>query len=178
MIGTLPCVVLDCHYPAVPARFYAALLGGELDRPDPRWPLDEGWATLHTPDGLMLAFQRVEEFHPPQWPDPAHPQQFPSTSGWPTSTPPSARWSHSGRPDEARCRLAGLRRPAPAEVEAPLLRRGRPRPARGRHLRSPATHQNHPVNRRPTTRPPARSWRRARATHKSGDGQPGRASQS
>ncbi len=76
MIGTLQCVVLDCHYPAALARFYAALLGGEVDRPDPRWSLDEGWATLHTPDGQVLAFQRVAEFHPPQWPDPGHPQQF------------------------------------------------------------------------------------------------------
>ncbi|MEY9948824.1 VOC family protein [Kitasatospora sp. GAS1066B] len=76
MLGTLQCVVLDCHYPAALARFYAVLLGGEVDRPDPRWSLDEGWSTLHTPGGLVLAFQRVEDFHPPQWPDPLHPQQL------------------------------------------------------------------------------------------------------
>ncbi|MDH6111118.1 hypothetical protein P3T36_007457 [Kitasatospora sp. MAP12-15] len=76
MIGTLQCVVLDCHYPAALARFYAALLGGEVDRPDQHWSLDEGWSTLHTPGGLVLAFQRVADFHPPQWPDPRHPQQF------------------------------------------------------------------------------------------------------
>ncbi|WP_371480956.1 VOC family protein [Kitasatospora sp. NBC_00315] len=75
MIGTLQCVVLDCHYPPALARFYAALLGGEVDRPDPRWTLDEDWSTLHTPGGTVVAFQRVEDFHPPQWPDPAHPQQ-------------------------------------------------------------------------------------------------------
>ncbi|MDH6137415.1 hypothetical protein P3T37_006847 [Kitasatospora sp. MAA4] len=76
MIGTLQCVLLDCHYPAALARFYAALLGGEIDRPDPRFVLDEDWSTLHTPTGPVLAFQRVADFHPPQWPDPAHPQQF------------------------------------------------------------------------------------------------------
>ncbi len=76
MIGKLQCVVLDCHYPAGLAHFYAAVLGGEVDRPDPRWTLDEEWATVHAPDGQVLAFQRVEDFRPPSWPDPAHPQQL------------------------------------------------------------------------------------------------------
>ncbi|MCC9310782.1 VOC family protein [Kitasatospora sp. RB6PN24] len=75
MLGTLQCVVLDCHYPPALARFYALLLGGEVDRPDPRWRLGDDWATLHTPSGLVLAFQRVDDYHPPQWPDPVHPQQ-------------------------------------------------------------------------------------------------------
>ncbi|WP_344446021.1 VOC family protein [Kitasatospora nipponensis] len=75
MLGTLQCVVLDCHYPAALARFYALLLGGEVDRPDARWRVDETWSTLHTPDGQVLCFQRVEDFHPPQWPDPLHPSQ-------------------------------------------------------------------------------------------------------
>lgn len=76
MIGKLQCVVLDCHYPAGLAHFYAALLGGEIDRPDAGWSLDEGWSTLHLPDGAVLAFQRVADYRPPMWPDPAHPQQF------------------------------------------------------------------------------------------------------
>ncbi|WP_354644961.1 VOC family protein [Kitasatospora camelliae] len=76
MIGRLQCVVLDCHYPAGLAHFYAELLGGAVDRPDPRWSLDEEWATVHVPGGMVLAFQRVEDYHPPMWPDPAHPQQF------------------------------------------------------------------------------------------------------
>ena len=90
MIGTLQCVVLDCHYPAALARFYAALLGGEVDR-HPRFSLDKGWSTLHTPTGLVLAFQRVVDFHPPQWPDPAHPQQFHLDLGVSDLTRPSAR---------------------------------------------------------------------------------------
>ncbi|MFJ1793677.1 VOC family protein [Kitasatospora griseola] len=76
MIGTLQCVVLDCHYPAGLAHFYAALLGGEVDRPDPRWSLDEEWSTVHLPGGHVLGFQHVEDYRPPIWPDPAHPQQL------------------------------------------------------------------------------------------------------
>ncbi|MEW1906969.1 VOC family protein [Kitasatospora sp. NPDC085895] len=76
MIGKLQCVVLDCHYPAGLAHFYAAVLGGEIDRPDPRWSLDAEWSTVHTPDGMVLGFQRVDDYRPPMWPDPAHPQQL------------------------------------------------------------------------------------------------------
>ncbi|MFD0272297.1 VOC family protein [Kitasatospora sp. NPDC127111] len=76
MIGALQCIVLDCPEPAVLARFYAALLGGEVDRPDRRWGLGEGWSTLHTASGLVLCFQRVEDHRPPRWPDAAHPQQL------------------------------------------------------------------------------------------------------
>ncbi|MFJ8432857.1 VOC family protein [Kitasatospora sp. NPDC094019] len=75
MIGRLQCLVLDCPDPAALARFYAGLLGGEVDRPDPRWSLDEDWSTLHTPDGRVLCFQRVAGYRPPRWPDPEHPQQ-------------------------------------------------------------------------------------------------------
>ncbi|MFE5796354.1 VOC family protein [Streptomyces sp. NPDC056503] len=76
MIGKLQCVVLDCPDVAELARFYQSLIGGEVDRPDPRWSLDDGWSTLHGDGGLVLAFQRVSEHRPPRWPDPAHPQQF------------------------------------------------------------------------------------------------------
>ncbi|MFD8420161.1 VOC family protein [Streptomyces sp. NPDC059466] len=72
----LQCVVLDCPDPHRLAGFYAQLLGGEVDRPDRRWALDEGWATLHTPSGLVLAFQRVSEYEPPRRPEPSRPQQF------------------------------------------------------------------------------------------------------
>ena len=39
MIGRLEKTVLDCPDPAVLARFYAGVLGGEVDRPDGRWGL-------------------------------------------------------------------------------------------------------------------------------------------
>ncbi|GAA2840686.1 VOC family protein [Kitasatospora sp. CM 4170] len=75
MIGKLQCIVLDCPDPAALARFYAGLLGGEVDRPDRRWSLDADWSTLHTEDGTVICFQRVADHRPPRWPDPAHPQQ-------------------------------------------------------------------------------------------------------
>ncbi|MER6721807.1 VOC family protein [Streptomyces halstedii] len=76
MIAKLQCVVLDCSDPVELSRFYRSLLGGVVNRPDPRWSLDEDWTTLHVEGGLVLAFQRVEDHRPPRWPDPARPQQF------------------------------------------------------------------------------------------------------
>ncbi|WP_033319933.1 VOC family protein [Streptomyces yerevanensis] len=76
MIADLQCVVLDCSDPAELADFYQSLLGGTVNQQDPRWALDDGWATLHTPSGLVLAFQRAADYLPPRWPDPARPQQF------------------------------------------------------------------------------------------------------
>jgi hypothetical protein len=76
VIASLQCVVLDCADVSELARFYLSLLGGVVNQPDPRWSLNEAWATLHTGSGFVLAFQRVENHQPPQWPDPARPQQF------------------------------------------------------------------------------------------------------
>lgn len=76
MIGTLQCVVLDCPDPAELARFYHALIGGEVDRRDRRWGLSDDWATLHLETGMVLCFQGVGDYHPPAWPDPSRPQQF------------------------------------------------------------------------------------------------------
>ncbi|MFF2075567.1 VOC family protein [Kitasatospora sp. NPDC058162] len=75
MIGTLQCLVLDCPDPALLARFYAGLLGGEVDRPDRRWALGPGWSTLHLDGGTVLCFQGVADHRPPEWGDPEHPQQ-------------------------------------------------------------------------------------------------------
>lgn len=76
MIADMQCVVLDCSEPAELAEFYRALLGGAVNERDRRWALDDDWATLHTPSGLVLAFQRVADHTPPRWGDPARPQQF------------------------------------------------------------------------------------------------------
>ncbi|WP_327111699.1 VOC family protein [Streptomyces sp. NBC_01341] len=76
MSAELQCVVLDCSDPGLLAGFYAELLGGVADRPDERWALSDDWATVHTPTGFVLCFQRVQDHRPPQWPDPARPQQF------------------------------------------------------------------------------------------------------
>ena len=76
MIAELQCVVLDCPDPPRLAGFYRTLVGGDVNRPDARWSLDEDWATLHTPSGQVLAFQRAADFRAPTWPDPTRPQQF------------------------------------------------------------------------------------------------------
>jgi hypothetical protein len=75
-LATLECVVLDCPYPGELAAFYRSLVGGTINQPDPRWAVGDGWATLHTPTGQVLAFQAVDPYVAPRWPDPAHPQQF------------------------------------------------------------------------------------------------------
>ncbi|MFF5633679.1 VOC family protein [Streptomyces sp. NPDC012825] len=61
MIADFQCLVLDCPEPRALAEFYRAVLGGEVDRPDRRWSLDEDWSTLHTPGGLVLCFQGVPD---------------------------------------------------------------------------------------------------------------------
>ncbi|SDI88516.1 VOC family protein [Nonomuraea jiangxiensis] len=76
MIADLQCVVLDCSAPEELAEFYRSLLGGIVNQPDRRWSVGDDWATLHTPSGLVLAFQQVADYRPPLWPDPDRPQQF------------------------------------------------------------------------------------------------------
>jgi catechol 2,3-dioxygenase-like lactoylglutathione lyase family enzyme len=76
MIADIECVALDCPDPMELAGFYQSLLGGTVNQPDRRWTVDKDWVTLHTPSGLVLAFQRAADYRPPQWPDPARPQQF------------------------------------------------------------------------------------------------------
>ncbi len=76
MLAKLQCVVLDCADVVELSGFYQSLLGGVVNQPDPRWSLGEGWATLHADDGFVLAFQRVVDHRPPQWPDASRPQQF------------------------------------------------------------------------------------------------------
>ncbi|MFI9718817.1 VOC family protein [Streptomyces sp. NPDC052396] len=70
MIATLQCTVIDCPDPAALAAFYAAVLGWEVDDTDPSWV----WLT--GPARQRLAFQRAEDYQPPRWPDPSHPQHF------------------------------------------------------------------------------------------------------
>lgn len=68
--------MLDCPDPGTLAAFYHALLGGSINKPDRRWAVGDRWATLHTPAGQVLAFQAADPYVPPDWPDPARPQQF------------------------------------------------------------------------------------------------------
>jgi len=68
-IGKLDVVVFDCAEPPVVARFYQAIVGGELRGPDP----EDDWTELHTSRG-KLAFQKAPNHVAPVWPD--GPQQL------------------------------------------------------------------------------------------------------
>lgn len=77
----LDLVIIDCPDALALARFYAEVLGWELEDDG-----DKGWATLKPPGGGLspenpdgratLAFQGIDDFETPTWPGGAHPQQF------------------------------------------------------------------------------------------------------
>ena len=63
-------VVLDCPDPQALASFYARLLSGQADTRDP------SWCEVHIEEPpLKLAFQRVDPYQAPEWPD-GVPQQL------------------------------------------------------------------------------------------------------
>jgi len=70
MIGRLHHIVLDCPDPEVLARFYSELLGWPIT-----WRQAEFVAVAADPRSSGLAFQQVTGYQPPDWPDPARPQQ-------------------------------------------------------------------------------------------------------
>jgi catechol 2,3-dioxygenase-like lactoylglutathione lyase family enzyme len=71
MIGDWHGTVIDCEDPSELARFYEALLGYT------RVQDESDWVVIgKAPDFPGLAFQRVEGYRPPQWPDAAHPAQM------------------------------------------------------------------------------------------------------
>ncbi|WP_030893332.1 VOC family protein [Streptomyces sp. NRRL F-5053] len=72
MIRRLQAVALDCPDPLRLAEFYAALLGGRVV-PDPD---DPEWVEVHGFEGTPLAFQRVQDYRPPEWPGQRTPQQM------------------------------------------------------------------------------------------------------
>jgi catechol-2,3-dioxygenase len=61
-------VTIDAPDAAALARFYAELLGMEVTYDGPEGALIAG-------AGRSVMFQQVGQYTPPQWPDPAHPQQ-------------------------------------------------------------------------------------------------------
>jgi catechol-2,3-dioxygenase len=59
MISSIIGIALDCKDADALADFYAQLLGLEKT-------ISSGsWAGIHTPQGIILAFQKVEEYVPP-----------------------------------------------------------------------------------------------------------------
>ncbi len=61
--------MFDCADPTALAHFYAALLGGRADTSD------STWCEVYLDRPPKLAFQFVDSYQPPQWPD-GLPQQL------------------------------------------------------------------------------------------------------
>jgi catechol 2,3-dioxygenase-like lactoylglutathione lyase family enzyme len=71
MIGRRHHVVIDCPDPSELAAFYSELIGLPVT-----YESDE-WVVIADDDTTSgFAFQRAPDHVPPQWPDPARPQQF------------------------------------------------------------------------------------------------------
>ncbi|HEX9525873.1 MAG TPA: VOC family protein [Streptosporangiaceae bacterium] len=71
MIGRWHGLVIDCPDPSSLAEFYQELLGMQ------RVQDEHDWVVIgDAPDRPGVAFQRAPDLHPPQWPDPEHPQQL------------------------------------------------------------------------------------------------------
>lgn len=71
-IATLSLTALDCPDPRVLAEFYAAVTGWPVEDDD----ADAGWVQLRNQAGATLAFQQVESYQAPTWPDGDRPQQL------------------------------------------------------------------------------------------------------
>jgi catechol 2,3-dioxygenase-like lactoylglutathione lyase family enzyme len=71
VIGRMHHVVIDCPEPAALAEFYSELLGLPVTY------RSDDWVVIAKNDNTSgIAFQLAPDHRPPQWPDPAHPQQF------------------------------------------------------------------------------------------------------
>ncbi len=71
-LARLRVAALDCPDPVALADFYSAITG---------WPVrpssseDPDWIELVADGGVTLAFQRVDDYAPPDWPGQRAPQQ-------------------------------------------------------------------------------------------------------
>lgn len=64
-------VAIDTDIPEELARFYAEVTGWQIEPHD-----DSRWIQLTSDSGATIAFQRVEDHNPPEWPGSTHPQQL------------------------------------------------------------------------------------------------------
>lgn len=72
MIGTWQALVIDCENPTELAGFYQELLGMVAVQSDD----DGSWVSIgDAADRPAIAFQRVEDYQPPEWPGQVTPQQ-------------------------------------------------------------------------------------------------------
>ncbi|MEV7074429.1 VOC family protein [Streptomyces sp. NPDC093990] len=67
----LAAITLDCPDPPALAAFYQEATGLELHPKS-----DAGFAGLNGEHGLLLGFQRVDDYRAPTWPDQIVPQQL------------------------------------------------------------------------------------------------------
>ena len=72
-VARLQVVALDCADPDALAAFYSAVLGAPVERT--KTPKTTGCSS-RPPAALALAFQRVADHRPPEWPGAEHPQQL------------------------------------------------------------------------------------------------------
>ena len=70
-VGRWHGLIIDCPDPDRLATFYQRLLAMIRVQNEPDWVV-----IGDAPDRPGVAFQRVNDFLPPQWPDPGHPQQM------------------------------------------------------------------------------------------------------
>jgi catechol 2,3-dioxygenase-like lactoylglutathione lyase family enzyme len=70
MIGRLRSTVIDCPDPHALAAFYSELLGMHVVYSDDEWV-----KIRNDSDAPAIAFQKAPDLRPPDWPDPARPQQ-------------------------------------------------------------------------------------------------------
>jgi hypothetical protein len=67
-IARFSLVALDCEDHRGLAEFYSAITGWAVEG-------DGDWLQLRSDAGATIAFQRVPDHRPPQWPSAEHPQQ-------------------------------------------------------------------------------------------------------
>jgi predicted enzyme related to lactoylglutathione lyase len=63
-------VIIDCPDPMKLAAFYSEVTGRAIKEDS-----DDSWAGIRFGE-IELAFQRVEEYRPPTWPEAEHPKQY------------------------------------------------------------------------------------------------------
>ena len=72
VVARVGSVTLDCADPRGLADFYQAVTGASREYDGE----DQVALAPVQPGGINLCFQRVADYRPPRWPDPAAPQQF------------------------------------------------------------------------------------------------------
>lgn len=73
-IARFSVAALDCPDPHALAEFYSRLTGWAV-RPQQRDGSDDDWVKLVADGSVTIAFQRVADYQPPDWPGQLHPQQ-------------------------------------------------------------------------------------------------------